>query len=512
MRTHILFLVFSLCAFVAVGQSISSAEYFFDADPGIGNGTSVALNGNTGQLTQSLAIPTTGIPEGFHSFYIRTRNSSGNWSHYDRVIVYVTSFTNTSGPITAAEYFFDTDPGEGKGMALAVDANIGLLTQSFIIPTTGLAEGTHTYFIRVQDENGSWSVYDSASITISVGAIDNSVILQGTVITANYAATGASYQWIDCDTDLPIAGEVDRSFEVSESGSYAVEITDGSENVTSECLAVVVLPDDDSDGVPNDVDACPQTSQNAIVDVTGCAIFSLPTTNFTILSKGESCTNSDNGSIEIDAQEDLNYTAILTGDNVSLTNTFSLKTLFENLVTGNYTLCMTVEGQPGFERCQDVIITEPETLSVSSKINTSDSSVSLHLKGGKSYTINLNDEVYNTSEQEITLPLSEVENSLSVKADAECQGIFQETIVLSSKTLTYPNPVGAEEITVNLGNVNAKTVELVLYSSTGKEVLKNSQNVVGHKIRLNMDGLSSGMYLLHIKTNHIVLNYKIIRR
>ncbi|WP_373517142.1 hypothetical protein [Pricia sp.] len=404
-----LFILFGLWTYIAAGQSIPSGEYFFDTEPGVGRGTSIALNGNTGQLTQSLAIPTTGLSDGFHNFYIRTLDSNGIWSLYDRTVIFITSFNNTSGPIIAAEYYFDTDPGSGSGIALAVDDNTGLLSQSYVIPTMGLSVGAHTFFIRVQDESGEWSLADSATIQVSGDAIDNSVTLDGTTLTANYNASGAAYHWIDCDNGIPIAEETNRSFEVLESGNYSVEITQGAQTVVSECIAVTVTidPDDtDGDGVPNGLDACPQTPKNTAVDVAGCEVFSLATSNFRIRSTGESCVNSANGSIQIDAEKLLDYSATLTDTNGATVNTFTSDTRFENLVAGKYSLCITVAGQAGYESCQEVVITQPEALTVTSKIHASKGKVTLSLKGGKTYTVHLNEEVYTTSENEITLPLS----------------------------------------------------------------------------------------------------------
>jgi len=515
MRTYVSILVFGVCAFVSVGQSISSAEYFFDADPGTGNATSISLNSNTGQLTQSLAIPTTGLSDGFHDFYIRTRNSTGNWSHYERVIIYVTAFTNTSGSITAAEYFFNTDPGEGNGTALAVDQNTGQLVQSFVIPTTGMAEGTHTYYIRVQDEKGNWSVYDSAIISISGDAIDNSVSLDDTTLTANYNNLGTAYQWIDCDNGTPIAGETNRNFEVLESGNYSVQITDGAQTVVSDCIAVTVTidpQDSDGDGVANSMDACQQTPKNAVVDVTGCEVFSLASSNFTILSTGESCANSNNGSIQINADKVLDYSATLTDTIGTTVNTFTSNTKFDNLAAGNYSLCITVAGEAGYESCQDVVITQPEALTVTSKLHASDGMVTLNLKGGKRYTVHVNEDVYTTSENEITLPLSAVKNKLSVMTDKDCQGTYGETILLASQSLIYPNPIHSGDVTVYLGEGNWGSVEVSLYAANGTQMLKRPQEVLNNEVRFNVDALSKGMYMLAIKAKDAQFNYKIIRK
>ncbi|WP_345168919.1 T9SS type A sorting domain-containing protein [Algibacter aquimarinus] len=157
-------LVFILVSFFAKSQNITSAEYFFNIDPGVGNGTTLTVNSNSGTLSQTFNIPTTSITEGFNSIYIRTYNSDNNWSLYDRQTFYLKSFDTFT--ITAAEYFFNTDPGVGNGTALSIDTNSGQLAQIFSIPTTSLPEGFHSFYLRTQDNANNWSLYDRQIIYI----------------------------------------------------------------------------------------------------------------------------------------------------------------------------------------------------------------------------------------------------------------------------------------------------------------------------------------------------------
>lgn len=54
---------------------------------------------------------------------------------------------------------------------------------------------------------------------------DTAVTQSGNTLTAVEA--GASYQWINCATNQPIAGATGQSFTPVSSGSYAVQITLG---------------------------------------------------------------------------------------------------------------------------------------------------------------------------------------------------------------------------------------------------------------------------------------------
>lgn len=545
--------VFLIRSFSSVSQPLSAAEYFFDTDPGIGNGTSLALDSNTGSLTQTASIPTTGLSSGFHSFYIRTRNTEGSWSLYDRTIFFMASFVGENEPAVAAEYFFDSDPGVGNGTSISLDAEAGNSNQAILLPTSDLVSGVHTAYIRVRNQSGIWSLYDSRSFTISTDGIDNTVTLNDLTLTATFQNTDATYEWFDCvNNEIAGANTTARTFTPLISGSYAVRITLGSETVISNCTEVTIpfnandsdsdgilndvdnCPstfnpdqkdsnnngigdvcdnDNDSDGVPNAIDSCPETPSGAIVDVNGCQIFSLPPDNFTVKTTGESCIASNNGSIDITTQNSQNYSATLTGNSVNITNTFTASTLFSNLSAGDYSVCIAVTGQTDYARCFDITITEPDALSVSSKVSTTDKEVTLNLSGAKRYAVRLNDETYLTENSEITLPLTKVNNSLSVLTDKGCQGQYDENIVLLSNTLIYPNPVSSEPLTIVMGSIGVdQEIEASVYNANGIMVFSKQLKSKNGSISLDVSNLSAGVHLLNLQFGSNLLNYKIIKR
>ena len=274
---------------------------------------------------------------------------------------------------------------------------------------------------------------------------------------------------------------------------------------------VLIDPDDlDADGVLNTNDLCPDTPFGAVVDVTGCEIFTLPVENFTIDLFSETCRSSDNGSIGITAEENYNYTAVLNG-NSQATNTFTNVTEFTDLTEGSYTVCITVEGQSAFEQCYDLIITEPEDLSVSSKVDPGSGKISLTLKGGKLYTITLNEKVFTTTENNIVLDLTASSNDLSVKTDKDCQGVYKETILMANKVLVHPNPIRDNLLFIELGNLIEPSVDIEVYTISGKMLSKASHTVKNGHVQIDVSNIPDGLFILKIRTQHNTFHYKIIK-
>lgn len=272
-----------------------------------------------------------------------------------------------------------------------------------------------------------------------------------------------------------------------------------------------VIDDDlDNDGVIDTEDDCLNTPEGAMVDVNGCEVFSLPNDNFELLLQGETCKSSDNGRISIKAIEDHNYTASLSGSITEIKN-FNAETLFENLEAGNYVLCITIEGQNDYEQCFNLVIAEPEDLTVSSKIDVSNSKLKLSLNGGDNYLITFNEQLIRTSESEITLDLVKSRNTISVKTNIDCQGIYEEMFLMDNVPLIYPNPVVNNDLFINTGFLNDADVSIQIFSLTGKLISSNSYSPIGGSITIDVSTIPKGIFILKIVTSAETFTHKIIK-
>jgi len=145
--------------------NITSAEYFLDNDPGLGKGTTLNVGASGGVVNFTATLPQTLAP-GFHYVAIRTKGSDGMWGLFETRGFYVTESVTDAGDITALEYFYDTDPGEGKGTPVPIDPAVAQYKDTLVFPLGSLPLGNHKIGIRVKDSRGKWSLVESKVIKV----------------------------------------------------------------------------------------------------------------------------------------------------------------------------------------------------------------------------------------------------------------------------------------------------------------------------------------------------------
>jgi hypothetical protein len=139
---------------------------------------------------------------------------------------------NSNGDAIWARGFGDSTAGDqGNALAIAPGTNAIILA--------GQSSGTSidfdpTSLTSIFTSNGS---IDGFLVKYSACQIGRSVVKDTLLLQADpgYAA----YQWIDCNTNLPIAGATQNTFTPVKNGNYAVVIT-GSEGCvdTTDCVTV----------------------------------------------------------------------------------------------------------------------------------------------------------------------------------------------------------------------------------------------------------------------------------
>ena len=109
-------------------------------------------------------------------------------------------------------------------------------TTTTVFPVT--ASGITSVIWSFDDGNGNIT---NVPQYISIDGVVNATVSVVDEITlmSNNSVPGVTYQWIDCNTGLPIAGETNQTFVAIINGSYAVEVTEpGCTPETSICYNV----------------------------------------------------------------------------------------------------------------------------------------------------------------------------------------------------------------------------------------------------------------------------------
>lgn len=217
--------------------NLTKAEYFFDNDPGQGNGTPITITSGTTQ-NNAFSMPINGLSEGFHRLNIRYKDNAtlASWSHAFQGTFYIIPAQSLAAQnITRIEYFIDTDPGFGAGNSINFTPAPSI-DQPAVIDLTSVPSGNHTLGVRVKDDKGFWSNIVISPFTISnctppaqPVAANQSRCNEGTV---QFTATGASgtqeYRWYDDPVlnNILFTGASFTTPSLTSSRSYYVSIFD----------------------------------------------------------------------------------------------------------------------------------------------------------------------------------------------------------------------------------------------------------------------------------------------
>jgi hypothetical protein len=145
---------------VLAQSNISYVEYYVDQDPGLNLATPVPITPGINVAGVSVSIDVNNLSRGVHIFGTRARTLTGVWSmsHYwfifkPYIAITPAALTN----ITRVEYYVDTDPGLGNGIAATITPATNLTDITFSINPVPLVPGVHIIGTRSLTANGLWS-------------------------------------------------------------------------------------------------------------------------------------------------------------------------------------------------------------------------------------------------------------------------------------------------------------------------------------------------------------------
>ena len=264
--------------------------------------------------------------------------------------------------------------------------------------------------------------------------------------------------------------------------------------------------DSDGDGVNDQLDECPN-SLSDVVDDKGCELDPIPLNTFSIEVNSETCNSSNNGSIIINSSIQDDFIASLN-QNTNTQKQFNSKTSFENLSSGIYDLCIALFEFPKVKQCFTVRVKQPSEFSVSSFVNTVNSTISFDLKGASKYFIKLNDKHYTTEKRSIELPITKEINEIEISTNIECQGVYRETLRVENNIKVYPNPVEDGNLNINLGFFKETKSVIQIFDIAGNLIYTIQSN---DSIDVDFSSFPKGVYILKIIKGESIFNYKVIK-
>ena len=336
-------------------------------------------------------------------------------------------------------------------------------------------------------------------------------------INATFDGNAASFV---CGTTPTISGIVSFKGESSQ-GDWVLEIEDnagGDGGALNSfgirlCVEGQFRPDEDNDGVYDDGDdLCLGTAMGQEVNTEGCPVYRFEPTNFAVSVQSESCRDNNDGVIQIEAIMGLNYSVFVTGNGVNVSDSFTTNYELNDLLAGEYTLCIIgTNGVISYEEyCFDLVITQPDELSVSANLTADGKEVDLILAGASQYVLTLNGVTQQITQENLSLKLENGINTLKVATDLACQGVYEKTFIVGDQPFLYPNP--AKSITNLFIGTEMYNAQLQIFAMNGslvKEIIFSEKQQTSLPIAI--DNLPIGIYLVKLSGSTLQGTFKLIK-
>ncbi len=100
---------------------------------------------------------------------------------------------------------------------------------------------TGSYTFLFTNQQGCDSL---ATLNLTIGTLETVISFTNDTIAPTF--TGDTYQWIDCDNDIPLVNETASIFIPTTNGSYALIMTQGNCSDTSNCVLITHLSIDEN--------------------------------------------------------------------------------------------------------------------------------------------------------------------------------------------------------------------------------------------------------------------------
>ncbi len=226
--------------------------------------------------------------------------------------------------------------------------------------------------------------------------------------------------------------------------------------------------------------------------------FVLPSDNFTVEAKSETCADKKNGQISITALQSYDYVANINGTNHNFVN----KNLtVSDLAPGTYKVCISITGKT-FEQCFTITINAGGTLVGKSTLSSNKLAIEI-AEGTAPYQVELNGVTQFETNESIFSVEVQKGDVLEVKTAVPCEGVYTQNIADNlGNVLAYPNPV-RDVLTLSVPTSN-KEVNIALYTIGGQLISNMSYAVVNQMVQIDVEQLASAVYIAKVEVENPV--------
>ena len=316
------------------------------------------------------------------------------------------------------------------------------------------------------------------------------------------------------------AGDNEVSFGTTAAGITAAQLAQITMDVYSAPNILIsssgqisVKADIDEDGILNNEDECPDTPEGTVVDYKGCPTFVLPENNNKVEITSATCIGYSDGSIGLSVVDtSYDYTITITGNADVLLTGSNNKASVTGLAKGTYTVCFKVDGEPEYEQCFDILIEEPERISVYMDVDIDNKTSSFQLSGSNIYNIDVNGTLHKVNNDSFTTSLPTGLSIIKIYTDLDCQGIIEKEVFISEDIMYYPNPT-INDVNVHISGMDKK-VMISVFSEKGDLVLRKEQKVqdLSRLTEIDLSLQNTGTYIVVMEGKTVRKTFKIIKK
>ena len=271
--------------------------------------------------------------------------------------------------------------------------------------------------------------------------------------------------------------------------------------------------DDDNDQVLDVDDQCPNTPAGSVVDVNGCAIFTLPVNNNKVEVTSATCIGKTDGSIGLSVEDNSHdYTITITGKDPVVIAGEDKSTSVTGLGKGTYTVCFKVDGQANYEQCFEVVIGEPKPLVAFIDVDNDKRTTSIDLSGSNLYNVDINGQRHQVKGDNFTTTLPTGLSIIKISTSLDCQGVIEREIFISEDIHYYPNPTN-QDVSVHVSGEDT-TVQVSVFSEKGDLIYTQRQQIqdFSRKTKIDLSRQITGTYIVVMDGPTVRKTFKIVKR